>query len=1042
MLVTKKRRKYSKSFISSFFVKKKKIKRSSSVISEKDRIARKIKALSQLLSELGNKKMELLNFQFYGTTPHKIKQTEKTIQKEELENKALKIELEMIKSTIQNINEQELEINFEPNSLTDQFQNISHNLEEKSTILSINKNEKIQIQEYDLDKDDEKQKWKLNEKGKENEKEKEKKKEIETETKFFQIKNNNQNIKPRTKKKKSYTKSLIGRELDNNLAIIEKEALLNQEKNMTNDIEIHELEIELEKVNKRKQIENKYQKLLDLEKHNDLSKFEEKIQIIEQLESKIETIKKRNDKQKVQELIDLNREKLKKKVNFTNKLLVELNVLKEKLKIENENNENYSKELESTKEGNESFVDEEKELEKYERKFHNLIISIKKVEFEIGNTKSVTKKFYSDRDKLQILEIKKYEQELERIKIQQETAVIIEVLESSKINSRNISENYSNEYLDSDLTESNESESTSNTNQGDVTLLIRKGDSNNPNDSERRKIKITTSHQNNNPKLNSKSSRSITKRNQKSDQKNLSQKHLTNVLLHSFSVEEIYQSKRFLNNKPKKVLRIKQITPRNSRHTKRKPKNLIRKKNNYFQDSNESIMRTIQLGKGLKDSNYNSDESKNDNNQNQVQKQYINIKQLQGKNIEFILNKTISNDDIEINQPQIRKKAKGIFYKYIKPGSLFEINIISSCRKTIIKNINQKRYFLDLFDEAQEAVFNHMNLNSWSSFQKTTIYMNLLKNLKNDLTIDLNQEKKRCVLIYNKKKKSSLNEEFVYRGKKNNAYQISEELMLILMDILNVHYSVNKKSIDMKAISKSIPFRKFVEISSKLQNINLKNLSVQERLSFFINIYNVLTLHSFVVNGVPKDKQNVERFLKNSVYRINDFNFSLNDIYHGILRGNTDPKQPNHNYFKSENDLTKSQLAIRPIDARVHFTLINYNFNSYIRVYYFNGLSENLSKVTKEMLLSLVTINHKKKKILIPKLFAQYEKDFGGPEKILKWISMNTFHELYFDSNENNLISNYSIKYVYKDMNQPSIIFDLKRTISRKFSKIKLFDEN
>ncbi|KAJ3434492.1 electron carrier/ protein disulfide oxidoreductase [Anaeramoeba flamelloides] len=342
-----------------------------------------------------------------------------------------------------------------------------------------------------------------------------------------------------------------------------------------------------------------------------------------------------------------------------------------------------------------------------------------------------------------------------------------------------------------------------------------------------------------------------------------------------------------------------------------------------------------------------------------------------------------------------------------------------------------------MFDEAQEAVFDHLTLNSWESFLNSEIYENLLKNLRNDTTIDLNPDKKRCLLIYHKKKNKGLNEEFSYRGKENNAYQIGEELMLILMNLLNCYYSVNSKKINMKAIAKSIPFRKFVELSSGLQNIKLKNLTTEQRLCFFINLYNTITLHSFVINGVPKDKPSVEKFLRNSIYRINDYYFSLNDIYHGILRGNVDPKQTNNNYFKNYDPgyQEKCGLAITPMDPRIHFALINYTFPSFIRIYHLESFNDTLTKVTQHLSSNLVFV--KENKILIPKLFAIYEKDFGGTENIINWISKNAFSKVNIDQ-----CRYYSVKFTQKNINPPSISFDVKRTIARKFSNTKLFDEN
>jgi hypothetical protein len=59
-------------------------------------------------------------------------------------------------------------------------------------------------------------------------------------------------------------------------------------------------------------------------------------------------------------------------------------------------------------------------------------------------------------------------------------------------------------------------------------------------------------------------------------------------------------------------------------------------------------------------------------------------------------------------------------------------------------------------------------------------------------------------------------------------------------------------------------------------------------LDFWINLYNALVMHASVVLGHPTDKETRAAFFSGTSggkYRLGGFDFSLDDIEHGVLRG-------------------------------------------------------------------------------------------------------------------------------------------------------------
>ncbi|XP_062066282.1 regulator of G-protein signaling 13 [Lepus europaeus] len=70
-------------------------------------------------------------------------------------------------------------------------------------------------------------------------------------------------------------------------------------------------------------------------------------------------------------------------------------------------------------------------------------------------------------------------------------------------------------------------------------------------------------------------------------------------------------------------------------------------------------------------------------------------------------------------------RAKKLYRIYIQPDSPREINIDSSTREAIIRNIQEPTQ--TCFEEAQKTVYMHMVMDSYPRFLKSEMYQELLK---------------------------------------------------------------------------------------------------------------------------------------------------------------------------------------------------------------------------------------------------------------------------------------------------------------------------
>ena len=59
---------------------------------------------------------------------------------------------------------------------------------------------------------------------------------------------------------------------------------------------------------------------------------------------------------------------------------------------------------------------------------------------------------------------------------------------------------------------------------------------------------------------------------------------------------------------------------------------------------------------------------------------------------------------------------------------------------------------------------------------------------------------------------------------------------------------------DYRGISTSQKFKQYVRSTAELKRVDLFSLTVPEKIAFFLNIYNALVIHGFILIGPPKNK--------------------------------------------------------------------------------------------------------------------------------------------------------------------------------------------
>lgn len=186
---------------------------------------------------------------------------------------------------------------------------------------------------------------------------------------------------------------------------------------------------------------------------------------------------------------------------------------------------------------------------------------------------------------------------------------------------------------------------------------------------------------------------------------------------------------------------------------------------------------------------------------------------------------------------------------------------------------------------------------------------------------------------------------------------------------------------DYAAVQKTDAWRAYRRAAARLRAVKLEELKTQEaKIAFWTNLYNGLVTDGLIALKVKGSVLQSPGFFQRIRYQVGTQVFSLDDIEHGILRGNLRPPAGNAPLFKQDDP--RLAFALPQADPRIHFAL-NCGARSCppIRTYTEEKLDAQLDLAARSFLGGPdVQIDEKKNQIALSRLFEWYAEDFG-PDK-------------------------------------------------------------
>ena len=188
---------------------------------------------------------------------------------------------------------------------------------------------------------------------------------------------------------------------------------------------------------------------------------------------------------------------------------------------------------------------------------------------------------------------------------------------------------------------------------------------------------------------------------------------------------------------------------------------------------------------------------------------------------------------------------------------------------------------------------------------------------------------------------------------------------------------VDGNRVDYEGLAASEQFAAFQRLARALNDFDPATLAArEERLAFWINLYNAAVVHAALESGVQNTVREQDGFFDRYAYLVGGLTYTLNQIEHGILRG----------ALFDESD-PRARFIAEPLEPRLHFAL-NCASKSCppINAYRAFEIDAQLDLATRAFLNqeSEARVDEENHTIHLTRLFDWYEEDF--PEGVLNFV--------------------------------------------------------
>ncbi len=223
-------------------------------------------------------------------------------------------------------------------------------------------------------------------------------------------------------------------------------------------------------------------------------------------------------------------------------------------------------------------------------------------------------------------------------------------------------------------------------------------------------------------------------------------------------------------------------------------------------------------------------------------------------------------------------------------------------------------------------------------------------------------------------------------GAPDGCGRLAQEMLSTLRD-LKAGYYTEEGHVDYTRLSRSAEYAEYKSLAARLRGFDPGSL-VQDasRLAFWINLYNTLVVDGIIAFDIKSSVKEVKGFFQRVKYMIGSYEFSPDDIEHGILRANSRPYMHAFRQFGPFD--ARRRLALERTDPRIHFALVcGARSCAPIKFYTPEGIDKELDTAAINFINSSeVLVMPQEGRVVLSMILKWYERDFGGKSGVLDFI--------------------------------------------------------
>ncbi|CAN6573724.1 unnamed protein product [Malus baccata var. baccata] len=199
--------------------------------------------------------------------------------------------------------------------------------------------------------------------------------------------------------------------------------------------------------------------------------------------------------------------------------------------------------------------------------------------------------------------------------------------------------------------------------------------------------------------------------------------------------------------------------------------------------------------------------------------------------------------------------------------------------------------------------------------------------------------------------------------------------------------SVGKKQLEYAAGA----LRRFRVLVEQLAKVNPIHLSYNEKLAFWINLYNALIMHAYLAYGVPRSDLKLFSLMQKAAYTVGEHSFSAAAIEYVILKMKPPLHRPQIALLLALHKLKVSdeqrKSAIETYEPLATFALSCGMYSSpAVRTYTAKNVREELQEAQRDFIRASVGVSSKGR-LLVPKMLHCFAKGIVDDSNLAVWIS-------------------------------------------------------